>query len=118
VIIKGILIGCIVLGSLWLLRGQRKAGRLALTRLSGLALATMWAVAVVWPDGVTRLANLVGVGRGTDLVLYATVVAFMFSTVLNQRRFAELENRVATLSRNSAIQQHQLEVVSTRDDAA
>jgi small membrane protein len=118
VIIKIVLIACIAIGAMWLLRGQRRAGRLALTRMAGLGLAASWVVAVVWPDGVTQLAELVGVGRGTDLVLYATVVAFMFSTVLNQRRFAELDERITTLARTSAIQQQQLDRADLRDDVA
>jgi hypothetical protein len=108
VIIKVILIGCILAGSMWLLRGQRRAGRLALTRLAGLLLAAAWIVAVIWPGAVTQLAHWVGVGRGTDLVLYATVVAFMFSAVLNQRRLADLDARITALTRAQAIQQHQL----------
>ncbi len=31
--------------------------------------------AVLWPSGVSKAAKLVGVGRGTDLLLYALVVA-------------------------------------------
>jgi small membrane protein len=115
-IIKVVLIAAIAIGAMWLLRGQRRAGRLALTRMAGLGLAASWIVAVVWPDAVTGLAQVVGVGRGTDLVLYATVVAFMFSTVLNQRRFAELDERITALARASAIQQQQLERADARDD--
>jgi small membrane protein len=116
VIIKAILIACIVLGSVWLLRGQRRAGRLAAIRLASLGLAAAWIVAVLWPDVVTQVAQLVGVGRGTDLVLYATVVSFMFSVVLTQRRLGDLDSRIADLARANAIQAQRIEALS-HDDA-
>ena len=107
-IIRVFLICSIVVGCLWLLRGQRRAGRLAVTRAGSLLLAFGWAAAVLFPDGVTWVANLVGVGRGTDLVLYVTVVAFMFATVLQQRRNRELESRITALTRAHALVEYQV----------
>jgi hypothetical protein len=105
-IIKILLIGSVLIGCHWLVQGQRHPGRLAFRRIVGLLLAGGWIVAVLWPNGVTRAANFVGVGRGTDLVLYATVVAFMFTTVLQQGRMQQLEARVARLTRAHALLEH------------
>jgi small membrane protein len=102
-IIKVLLIGSVLLIGAWLLRGQRRAGRLALTRLAGLLLAAGWVAAVIFPDSVSVVAGWLGVGRGADLVLYVTVVAFMFTSVLHQRRLRECEARIATLTRAGSL---------------
>ena len=102
-IIKIILIGGAVAAAVWVLRGTRHAGRLAFTRLCSLAFALIWAVAVMFPDLVTTAANLVGVGRGTDLVLYALVLVVLFSGLSQYRRMRELENQLATVTRALAL---------------
>lgn len=107
-IIRVFLICSIIVGCIWLLRGQRRAGKLAITRIGSLLLAIGWAAAVLFPDAVTWAANAAGVGRGTDLVLYVTVVAFMFATVLQQHRNRDLEARITTLTRAHALLEHQV----------
>jgi hypothetical protein len=91
---------------------------LALTRIAGLFLAAGWVVAVIFPNWVTIVAGWVGVGRGTDLVLYVTVVAFMFTTVLHQRRLRELDARIAALTRTATLLEHRLDTAITREEAA
>ncbi|GGS17957.1 MULTISPECIES: DUF2304 domain-containing protein [Actinokineospora] len=61
-------------------------------------------IAVLVPSATSALAQLVGVGRGTDLLLYGTVVAFGFATINTYLRFKELEHRYAKLVRAMAIQ--------------
>jgi hypothetical protein len=112
-IIKVILLASMLVGALWLLRGQRRAGRLALTRLAGIALAAGWTIAVLSPDTVTRIANQVGVGRGADLILYVTVVAFLFNTALQQRRARELDTRLVRLTRAHALLEQRLAATET-----
>lgn len=59
--------------------------------------------AVILPAEVSRLAQIIGVGRGTDLVLYGMVVAFGFATINTYLRFKELELRYARLARAIAL---------------
>ncbi|PRQ12180.1 DUF2304 domain-containing protein [Corynebacterium sp. 13CS0277] len=59
---------------------------------------------VLHPDDLTWVANLVGVARGTDLLLYGLVVAFMFTTLSSYIRFREQELRYARLARAIALQ--------------
>ncbi len=102
-IIKVLLIGSVIAAAVWLLRGRRHGGSLALTRLAGMAFASCWVLAVLAPDLVTRVANLVGVGRGTDLVLYILVVAFLFTTAGQHQKAAQLSEDVAVLTRALAL---------------
>ena len=55
------------------------------------------------PRRVEQLAGLVGVGRGTDLVLYALVVAFLSFTVTTYLRFRDLETNYTRLARRIAL---------------
>lgn len=62
---------------------------------------TLWAI--LRPDDLTKIANFLGVDRGTDLLLYALVVAFLFTTVSTYIRFREQELRYARLARSIAL---------------
>jgi hypothetical protein len=61
--------------------------------------------AVVRPEDVSVVASWLGVGRGTDLLLYALVVVFTFATLNAYLRFKELELRYARLARAIALRQ-------------
>lgn len=61
------------------------------------------AYAVIRPEDVTWVAAQLGVGRGTDLVLYALVVGFGFFAISTYLRFKELELRHARLARAIAL---------------
>lgn len=75
--IKIILIVAIAVIGLVIVWPGRGARRLALRRLGLLALIALAAVAVIFPDLSNQVANLVGVGRGADLLLYGLVIVFI-----------------------------------------
>ncbi len=78
-------------------------------RLSGSTTAAVLAIAmfgiamVVFPNATSALATFVGVGRGTDLLLYFGVVAGLFVTAHFYFRTKSLEARLATLARAVAL---------------
>lgn len=59
--------------------------------------------AVLRPDDTTVVAQWFGVRRGTDLMLYALVMAFCFTTLSTYMRFKDLELRYARLARTIAL---------------
>ncbi|MBZ9597513.1 MULTISPECIES: DUF2304 domain-containing protein [Streptomyces] len=59
--------------------------------------------AVLRPTDVTWLAHQLGVGRGTDLVLYVMVLAMGFLTLNTFLRFRSLEKKITDLARTVAI---------------
>ncbi|MFB7466572.1 DUF2304 domain-containing protein [Streptomyces sp. NPDC056224] len=59
--------------------------------------------AVLRPTDVTWLAQQLGVGRGTDLVLYVMVLAMGFLTLNTFLRFRSLEQKITDLARTVAI---------------
>ncbi|AKK04086.1 DUF2304 domain-containing protein [Corynebacterium epidermidicanis] len=87
----------------YFLGNRRKARAKAGVKLGFVVfvIACIWAV--LRPDDLTIVANWVGVSRGTDLLLYALVVAFMFTTLSSYVRFREQELRYARLARAIAL---------------
>jgi hypothetical protein len=70
------------------------------------ALANVYAV--MRPDDLSAIAKLVGVGRGTDLVLYALVVAFMAGMFSFYQRFRVVDRRYTELARTVALREAEL----------
>jgi hypothetical protein len=59
--------------------------------------------AVIRPEDVSWVAARLGVGRGTDLILYLLVVGFGFFAISTYLRFKELELKYARLARAIAL---------------
>lgn len=99
----------------WLFR-TRGAKQLAVRRLLIIAFALFAVVAVAFPSITTRVANLVGVGRGTDLLLYATVVVLLGFLALQEARTKNTEKRTTYLARRIALDEAE-PAVAYRDRA-
>lgn len=98
-IIKLLLIsGALAFGAL-VLRERFYGQHQALRRLLGIGVVAVGVGAVIWPTSTTIVANAVGVGRGTDLVLYVLVMVFLFTTVAIYQRMHHLETRLTELTR-------------------
>lgn len=102
IIIQVILISVVlaVAARLFWSRGARAQ---AIRRLGVVVFASLAVLSILLPDIWSAAARLVGVGRGTDLVLYGLVVAFLSSTVTNYLRFRDLEARYTKLARRIAL---------------
>lgn len=104
-VIKLLLLAAIVVFALLAFRGSRRAIHKVLWRAYVVLVVLAAGVSVVYPDGLTTIAELVGVGRGADLLLYVLVVTFMLVSVVLFRRIGELERRYADVVRNLALQE-------------
>jgi hypothetical protein len=82
---------------------SRGARAQAIRRLGLLLFAAFAIVSILFPDVWNRIARMLGVGRGTDMVLYALVVAFLSFTVTTYLRFRDLETRYTKLARRLAL---------------
>jgi len=102
VLIQVVLIVVVILVVARLFR-SRGARAQAIRRIGLVVFAAFAAVSILFPDLWSRLARLVGVGRGTDLVLYALVVAFLSFTVTTYLRFRDLETNYTRLARRIAL---------------
>ncbi|MEV4666852.1 DUF2304 domain-containing protein [Microbacterium sp. LWO12-1.2] len=78
---------------------------LAIRRLMFGAFALVAIVSIMFPQWLTWVANLVGVGRGTDLLLYAFVVVFMVFVYTQSRKNAAQQRSLTLLARKLALLQ-------------
>ena len=101
-VLQVLLIAVVVLVVARLFR-SRGARAQAIRRIGLVVFAAFAAVTILFPDVWTRIARVVGVGRGTDLVLYALVVAFLSFTVTTYLRFRDLETNYTRLARRIAL---------------
>lgn len=102
-LIQFLLIIAVVLLLVLFLRHHGTTKTAAGVKIGFVLFMILGAVAVVRPQEVSRVAEFVGVGRGTDLMLYGLIVAFGFATINTYLRFKELELRYARLARAIAI---------------
>lgn len=93
--------GLILIGSVAMLIRARSPKLSLLTALVSLAAG----LATIWPDATTRLAKLVGIQRGTDLILYCAVLAMMVGFFLFYIRLRILRRELTEVVRHLAIQE-------------
>lgn len=108
-IIKLLLIAALAGAAIMLIRGRRTALRLLMRRSLTLAAIGCGILAVLFPSAVTEVAQAVGVGRGTDLVLYVLCVTFLFVTIAIYLRLGEMHDRFVELARRTALLEAELE---------
>ncbi|WP_448858554.1 DUF2304 family protein [Corynebacterium propinquum] len=106
--------------TLYFLSNRRKARAKAGVKIGFVVFLVIAIFAVLFPDATTWVAQLVGVQRGTDLMLYGLIVAFVFVTISSYLRFREQELRFARLARAVALSNAQapLEKTARPEEAA
>jgi len=89
-------------GSVWaMIRGW--AGR-----KEGLIWAAVWlaaGVAILWPQVTSKVARLLGIGRGADLVFYCAVVIMLIGFWTIYIRLRRVRRDITLLVRQLAIQE-------------
>ena len=76
-------------------------------RRVGLLWATVWiaaAVAIIWPGTTRVVAGVLGIGRGTDLVLYCFVLLVLVGFYMTYVRLRRLDANLTLLVRKLAIE--------------
>lgn len=70
-----------------------------------LAIWTLALIAIFYPEETTRLARLVGIGRGVDIILYVSI-AILFYLIFRLHVYLEdLRSQLASLIREISIQE-------------
>jgi small membrane protein len=118
VIIKWLLVPALVVVVILSLRARNslrgQARRKILAGLTVLAGAT----AVLFPSLLQALADLVGVSRGTDLMLYGLALVIIYLVGSTSARFREQEARLVLLARQVALTEAESRLNSARSTAA
>lgn len=81
---------------------------LAVKRLLAILLAAAALLAIVFPQALTWVANLLGIGRGADLLLYLFILATIVFALSAVRVRARQDARVTELARAVALMEARL----------
>jgi hypothetical protein len=111
-LIKLVLLAAIAVVGLYAVRGSRRAMHRVIWRGYVVAIFAAAAASILDPAIVSWVALRLGVGRGTDLLLYILVVSFMLVSVILFRRLADLERKYVVLARTLAINEARVEDVA------
>lgn len=103
IIIKVALILVLVVFAVILLRPGSSARNQAIRTIVLLLFLAAGVFAVIFPAVLDSLAKFVGVGRGTDLVLYAFIVVFIGQALTNARRRRVHDEQITELARKLAL---------------
>jgi hypothetical protein len=101
--IQFLLIAAIVLLAAFMMRRTGADSHLAIRRIL-LALFVVAAVlSILFPQWLSWVAALIGVGRGTDLLLYSLVIIFLAFVYTQYRRNVALQREITLLARKTAL---------------
>lgn len=103
IIIKALLIVAFVAFGLILLKPGGSARTQAIRTITLLLLLVAAVYAVVFPGVVNDLALAVGVGRGTDLLLYAFIIVFVANALTTVRKRRAQDAQITQLARQIAL---------------
>lgn len=103
IVVQIFLVAVVLVVSLVLIRGGFNAKHMAIRRIMVLLFAVTAVLSIFFPSILTHMAQFVGVGRGTDLVLYAFIVAFLVFMSTTHQRFRQTESAITKLSRRIAL---------------
>ena len=101
--IQALLIAAVITLLVYLLRSRRSAQARAWVKVGYVMFVIAAIYAILRPDDTTVLANWLGVDRGSDLLGYALIIVFLFTTLSTYMRFKDLELKYAQLARAVAL---------------
>lgn len=102
-VVQILLVLAVAIVSLVLIRGGSNAKHMAVRRIMVLLFALTAALSIFFPSLLTSAAHLLGIGRGTDLVLYAFIVSFLVYMSTTHQRFRHMETSITKLARRVAL---------------
>jgi hypothetical protein len=70
-----------------------------------LFLDNLEALLVINPDLTSQIASRIGIGRGTDLLIYLFILASLFHAANVRAQLKHLQEQLTVLMRNQALQQ-------------
>lgn len=102
-VVQILLVLAVAVVSLVLIRGGSNAKHMAVRRIMVLLFALTAVFSIFFPSVLTSTAHLLGIGRGTDLVLYAFIVSFLVYMSTTHQRFRHMEASITKLARRVAL---------------
>ena len=110
ILIQIILVFAVLAISIHFMRSRGSSRTNAYKKMALVLFVMAAIVTVLFPELLTTIANALGVGRGSDLLLYGLTVVIIFQLFNNyakdkhdQRRLVELSRKVAILEAQTLI---------------
>ncbi|MCL1840238.1 MAG: DUF2304 domain-containing protein [Propionibacteriaceae bacterium] len=88
----------------------------AWAKILGLLFTVFAVLVVIFPDWTGKIAHLVGVGRGTDLLLYCLVIVVLTSMINTSLLRQSEQRRFAKVVRQQVLFQARMEDMLSRED--
>lgn len=107
--IKFLLIAIILLVMLFLVLSKQNSKIRAWKKITLFAFILLAVITILFPDTVSYLATLVGVGRGTDLLLYLFILAFFVYVINNYIARQNDKDKLYRLARKIALLEARLD---------
>lgn len=101
--IKLLIVAILLIATYFIMKPVKSAQHLAMRRLSMMIFVAFAVIAALFPALLSRVAVFLGIGRGTDLLLYGLTLAFFSTLVTAYRRDAAVERKLTQLSRTIAL---------------
>ncbi|WP_254409654.1 DUF2304 domain-containing protein [Streptomyces sp. AC495_CC817] len=101
--IQFLLIAAIIVLGVVVMRRTGADSHLAIRRLLMMLFILAAVLSVLFPQWLTWVASLIGVGRGTDLLLYALVLMFLTFVYTQYRRNIAIQRQATLLARKIAL---------------
>ncbi|GAB2510903.1 DUF2304 domain-containing protein [Paramicrobacterium agarici] len=110
-----LVVGVIAVG-IFFTRPTGSDSHLALRRLFLGFFVVIAILSIIFPTWLTWFANLIGVGRGADLLLYALVLAFLIFVSTTYRRNVQINRRITQLARQITLAKAAIDDVDSDED--
>lgn len=101
--IKILLLAAVLFTLAWFIRSGQSIRMRAGKKLAFFGFVILNVYAVMRPDDVSVLANLLGVGRGADLLLYLLAMAVVFLALNYYLKVRQLERAFTDLARRVSL---------------
>lgn len=104
-LIKILLVVCLAIFTWLTFRMKLNAKQTAFRRLGIIGFFILAFITIIFPELSSYFAHLVGVGRGTDLLLYLLILVYLFSMFVTAKQRTKLQKDITILARRLAIQE-------------
>lgn len=101
--VKLLIVAILLIATYFIMKPVKSAQHLAMRRLSMMIFVAFAVLAALFPSMLSYIAVSLGIGRGTDLLLYGLTLAFFSTLVTAYRRDAAVERKLTQLARTIAL---------------
>lgn len=98
-----LLVASLILIAFYLIRNRTKSHAKAYKKLLLILFLFASVITILFPESLTRVAQIFGIGRGADLLLYAVAMTVIFLLVNNYIKDREEQVEIYKIARKLAI---------------